>query len=117
MLFYTTPNGKVKVEIYLQNETICLTQQKIADLFGVDRTVTTKHFPAVHFFFAACHSERSEESEAEGLKFRRKSFGLRPQILHYVQNDKQFETVYWLPGNHEYYLFELSSAIQRRCAK
>jgi hypothetical protein len=33
----------VKVEIYLQNETIWLTQQKIADLFGVDRTVVTKH--------------------------------------------------------------------------
>ncbi len=39
----TDPNGKVKVEIYLQNETIWLTQQKIADLFGVDRTVVTKH--------------------------------------------------------------------------
>lgn len=39
ILLYTTPNGKVKVEIYLQNETILLTQQKIADLFGVDRTV------------------------------------------------------------------------------
>jgi hypothetical protein len=43
ILFYTTPNGKVKVEIYLQNETIWLTQQKIADLFGVDRSVITKH--------------------------------------------------------------------------
>ena len=43
ILFYTTPNGKVKVEIYLQNETIWLTQQKIAQLFGVDRTVVTKH--------------------------------------------------------------------------
>jgi hypothetical protein len=43
ILLYTTPNGKVKVEIYLQNETIWLTQQKIADLFGVDRTVITKH--------------------------------------------------------------------------
>ena len=43
ILLYTTPNGKVKVEIYLQNETIWLTQQKIADLFGVDRTVVTKH--------------------------------------------------------------------------
>ena len=40
---YTTPNGKVKVEIYLQNETIWLTQQKIADLFGVDRSVITQH--------------------------------------------------------------------------
>ncbi|OFX24282.1 MAG: cell filamentation protein Fic [Bacteroidetes bacterium GWA2_31_9] len=43
ILLYTTPNGNVKIEIYLQNETIWLTQQKIADLFGVDRTVATKH--------------------------------------------------------------------------
>lgn len=44
ILLYTTPNGKVKVEIYLQNETIWLTQQKIADLFGVQRPAVTKHF-------------------------------------------------------------------------
>ena len=37
ILLYTTPNGNVKVEIYLQNETVWLTQQKIADLFGVQR--------------------------------------------------------------------------------
>ncbi|NVN94686.1 MAG: virulence RhuM family protein [Bacteroidetes bacterium] len=43
ILLYTTPNGSVIVEIYLQNETVWLTQQKIADLFGVDRTVVTKH--------------------------------------------------------------------------
>ena len=43
ILLYTTPNGKVKVEIFLQNETIWLSQQKIADLFGVDRSVITKH--------------------------------------------------------------------------
>jgi hypothetical protein len=43
ILLYTTPNGKVKVEIFLQNETIWLTQQKIADLFGVERSVVTKH--------------------------------------------------------------------------
>jgi hypothetical protein len=42
-LLYTTPNGKVKVEIFLQNETIWLSQQKIADLFGVERSVVTKH--------------------------------------------------------------------------
>ena len=43
ILLYTTPNGDVKVEIYLQNETVWLTQQKIADLFGVERSVVTKH--------------------------------------------------------------------------
>lgn len=43
ILLYTTANGAVKVEIYLQNENIWLSQQKIADLFGVERTVVTKH--------------------------------------------------------------------------
>jgi len=43
ILLYTTPNGNVKVEIYLQNETIWLTQQKIAGLFGVQRPAITKH--------------------------------------------------------------------------
>lgn len=43
ILLYTTPNGNVKVELLLQNETIWLTQQKIADLFEVYRTVVTKH--------------------------------------------------------------------------
>lgn len=42
-LLYTTPNGKVKVEIFLHNENIWLTQSKIAELFGVDRSVITKH--------------------------------------------------------------------------
>jgi hypothetical protein len=43
ILLYTTPNGKVKVEIFLQNETIWLSQQKIAELFGVQRPAVTKH--------------------------------------------------------------------------
>lgn len=42
-LLYTTPNGKVKVEIFLRDENIWLTQAKIADLFGVERSVVTKH--------------------------------------------------------------------------
>jgi len=42
-LFYKTANGQVKVEIYVQNETIWLTQQKIALLFGVQRPAITKH--------------------------------------------------------------------------
>ena len=42
-LLYTAPNGKVKVEIFLHNENIWLMQAKIAELFGVDRTVVTKH--------------------------------------------------------------------------
>lgn len=42
-LLYTDPNGKVKVEIFLHNENIWLTQEKIAELFGVQRPAVTKH--------------------------------------------------------------------------
>ncbi|SHG48648.1 Uncharacterized conserved protein [Salegentibacter echinorum] len=42
-ILYTAPSGEVKIEIYVQNETVWLTQQKIAALFGVDRSVVTKH--------------------------------------------------------------------------
>jgi len=42
-LLYTTPSGKVKVEIFLRDENIWLTQAKIALLFGIERSVVTKH--------------------------------------------------------------------------
>ena len=42
-LLYTTPNGKVNVEIFLHNENIWLTQDRIALLFGVQRPAVTKH--------------------------------------------------------------------------
>ncbi len=47
-LLYTTPNGKVKVEIFLRNENIWLSQAKIGDLFGVDRSVVTKHLQNIY---------------------------------------------------------------------
>ena len=42
-ILYTDPSGKVKIEIFVMNDTVWLTQQRIAELFGVDRTVVTKH--------------------------------------------------------------------------
>lgn len=47
-LLYTTPGGKVKVEIFLRDENIWLTQARIADLFGVDRSVVTKHLQNIY---------------------------------------------------------------------
>ncbi|MDD3686124.1 MAG: virulence RhuM family protein [Bacteroidales bacterium] len=43
ILLYTAPSGKVKVEIFLHNENVWLSQAKIAELFGVERSVVTKH--------------------------------------------------------------------------
>lgn len=42
-LFYKTPAGQVKVEIFLKGETVWLTQDKMAELFEIDRSVVTKH--------------------------------------------------------------------------
>ena len=42
-LLYTAPNGQIKVEVLLRNETIWLTQERMAELFGVQRPAITKH--------------------------------------------------------------------------
>jgi hypothetical protein len=43
IILYTTPDGVIKVDTVLQNETIWLTQEKMAELFGVQRPAITKH--------------------------------------------------------------------------
>ena len=71
ILLYTTPNGQVKVEIYLQNETVWLTQQKIADLFGVDRSVVTKHLVniyAEHELSRPATSAKIAQVQTEGTR-------------------------------------------------
>ena len=42
-LLYATPNEKVKVEIFLKDENIWLTQARIAELFGVGIPAVNKH--------------------------------------------------------------------------
>jgi len=42
-LLYTTPNGKVKVEIFLRDENVWLTQKRMANLFGVGIPAINKH--------------------------------------------------------------------------
>ena len=42
-LLYKSPNGEVKVEIFLKDETIWLTQAKIAELFNVGIPAVNKH--------------------------------------------------------------------------
>ena len=47
-LLYTTPSGDVKVEVILNNETIWLTQQRMAQLFAVQRPAITKHLKNIY---------------------------------------------------------------------
>ena len=43
-LLYKTPNGDIKVDVLLQNETIWMPQKKIAELFNVNVPAISKHF-------------------------------------------------------------------------
>ena len=42
-VLYTDDNGEVKVEVFLQNETLWLTQKAMAELFGVGVPAISKH--------------------------------------------------------------------------
>lgn len=42
-LLYVSPNGDVKVEAFLYDENIWLTQNKIAELFGVVKSTISEH--------------------------------------------------------------------------
>jgi hypothetical protein len=42
-ILYSTPNGGVKVEIFLKDESVWLTQKAIAELFGVTKSTISEH--------------------------------------------------------------------------
>ncbi len=43
IILYTTPEGDIKVDTILQNETIWLTQNAMAELFGVNVPAISRH--------------------------------------------------------------------------
>jgi hypothetical protein len=43
IILYSSPEGNIKVEVVYSGETFWLTQKRMAELFGVDRSVITKH--------------------------------------------------------------------------
>ena len=47
IIFYKDGANQIKVEVLLLNENLWLTQAKIAELFGVDRSVVTKHLKSI----------------------------------------------------------------------
>jgi len=78
-LLYTTPNGKVKVEIFLHDENIWLTQEKIALLFGVQRPAITKHLKNIFESSELLEESVSsilEHTAADGKKYPTKFYNL-----------------------------------------
>ena len=43
LIFYTTPDGAVHVEVFFQDETFWLSQKRMAELFTVDVRTVNEH--------------------------------------------------------------------------
>ena len=76
-LLYTTPNGDVKLEVFLQNETVWLTQQLLADLFN-----TTKQNISLHLNNIFKEGELLEEVVVK-------------EFLTTASDGKQYQTKYY----------------------
>ncbi len=76
-LLYTTPNGKVNVEIFFHNENIWLTQKRMAELFGVQRPAITKHLKNI--------SESGELEEKSVCSI----------LEHTAEDGKEYKTKYY----------------------
>jgi len=76
-LLYSTPNNDIKVETYLHNETLWLPQKRIAELFGVDRTVISKHLKNIF------ESQELEENSVSA------------KIAHTAEDGKKYNTKFY----------------------
>lgn len=92
-LLYTTANGEVKFDVLVKNETVWLTQEKMALLFGVQRPAITKHLKNI--FESGELSEHSvgsilEHTADDGKKYKTKFYNLDAIIaVGYRVNSRQ----------------------------
>jgi hypothetical protein len=78
-LLYTGNDGKVNIEVFLQDETIWLTQKAISELYGVQRPAITKHLKNI--FDSGELQEDSvssilEHTAGDGKKYKTKFYNL-----------------------------------------
>jgi len=92
-LLYRTPDGKVKVEIFLHNENLWLTQKKMADLFDVNVPAISKHLKNI--FQSGELDEKSvisilEITAKDGKQYKTKFYNLDAIIaVGYRVNSKK----------------------------
>lgn len=93
ILIYKTPQGKVKVEVLIHDENLRLTQQKMADLFGVQQPAIAKHlkniFETWELVEKSVHSIL-EYTANDNKKYKTKFYNLDAIIaVGYRVNSKQ----------------------------
>jgi hypothetical protein len=78
-LIYNTPNNEVRVNVYLENDTVWLTQKSMAELFGVNIPAISKHLSNIFEDFEL--DENSvisilETTAKDGKKYKTKYYNL-----------------------------------------
>ncbi len=76
-VIFQTATGKVNIEVFFHNETLWLTQKKLAELFEKERSVITKHLKNI---FA--EGELDENS-------------VRADFAHTAEDGKNYKTKYY----------------------
>src|SRR3989338_2004213 len=69
-LLYTTPEGDIKIEVFFQNETVWLTQKRMADLFNVSIATINEHLANIYKT-----AELSENSTIRNFRIVQKEGG------------------------------------------
>ena len=78
-VLYTAGDGKVKLEVYLQEETLWLSQKMMAELFEVDVRTINEHLQTIYKtgeFMDLCrgpHVDNTSEIQADSFKLNRTS--------------------------------------------
>ena len=48
IILYTTPQGEIKIEVMVQDETVWLTQRAMGELFGVVKSTISEHLANIY---------------------------------------------------------------------
>lgn len=81
ILIYQNPDGHIKIDVRLEEETVWLTQEQMAELFGKGRSTVAEHIANVYEEaelvpnrtcrkFRQVHQEGIREVEREFVKYR-----------------------------------------------
>jgi hypothetical protein len=78
-LIYNTPNNEVRVNVYLENDTVWLTQKAMAELFGVNIPAISKHLSNIFEDFELYENSVIsilETTATDGKKYKTKYYNL-----------------------------------------
>ena len=48
LILYTSPDGSIKIDVVLEDETVWLTQEQMSKLFGKARTTIVEHIQNIY---------------------------------------------------------------------